>query len=79
MSIKTCVYELIRIELSCGDMREIIFSQDFLQYSSYLYYVQRYFTVLNIGAVKYRGKFCRCETGYPQNFIDYTQNYQGYF
>ena len=32
MSIKTCVYELIRIELSCGDMREIIFSQDFLQY-----------------------------------------------
>ena len=32
MSIKTCVYELIRIELSCGDMRKIIFSQDFLQY-----------------------------------------------
>ena len=32
MSIKTCIYELIRIELSCGDMREIIFSQDFLQY-----------------------------------------------
>lgn len=36
MSIKTCIYELIRIELSCGDMRKIIFSQDFLQYSSYL-------------------------------------------
>lgn len=35
MSIKTCVYELIRIELSCGDMREIIFSQDFLQYMLY--------------------------------------------
>ena len=32
MSIKTCVYELIQIELSCEDMREIIFSQDFLQY-----------------------------------------------
>lgn len=36
MSIKTCVYELIRIELSCGDVRAIIFSQDFLQYNSYL-------------------------------------------
>lgn len=35
MSIKTCVYELIRIELSCGDMRKIIFSQDFLQYMLY--------------------------------------------
>ena len=32
MSIKTCIYELIRIELSCGDMREIIFSKDFLKY-----------------------------------------------
>ena len=49
MSIKTCVYELIRIELSCGDMREIIFSQDFLQY---MMCRQRYFTVLNIGCCK---------------------------
>ena len=71
MSIKTCIYELIRIELSCGDMREIIFSQDFLQYmmcQATVFY-----------SSEYRGKFCRCETGYPQDFIDYTQNYQGYF
>ena len=32
MCIEACFYELIQIELSCGDMREIIFSQDFLQY-----------------------------------------------
>ena len=53
MSIKTCVYELIRIELSCGDMREIIFSQDFLQYMIFQTRSrQRYFTVLNIGCCK---------------------------
>ena len=34
MSIKTCIYELIRIELSCGDMREIIFS---LYYATVFY------------------------------------------
>lgn len=29
MFIETCFCELIRIKLSCGDMREVIFSQDF--------------------------------------------------
>ena len=42
MSIKTCIYELIRIELSCGDMREIIFSQDFLQYIMCQYSAVKY-------------------------------------
>jgi len=52
MCIEACFYELIQIELSCGDMREIIFSQDFLQYMIFHYIRQWYFTVLDIRCCK---------------------------